>query len=80
MSQRFTLNKQDLLKVGKGALIAGSGALLTYLLGQLPNVDFGQYTPIIVSVLSIAINAALKFIEGQKTPVVVTPLRDEEIE
>lgn len=65
MSSKFTLNKTDLSKIGKGALVAAGGALLTYLLGELPNVDFGQYTPIVVTVLSIAINAGLKFLQGK---------------
>ena len=64
-SKQFSLNKEDLLKIGKGALIALSGALLTYLLQVLPNVDFGVYTPMVVSVASILINAGLKFIQGK---------------
>lgn len=64
-SERFTLNKEDLQKIVKGAVIALSGALLTYLLQVLPNVDFGVYTPTVVAVASILINAGLKFIQGK---------------
>ena len=63
------MNKIQLKKVGKGAAIAGAGALLTYLLGQLPNVDFGQYTPVAVAVLSTLINTLLKLIETPKQEV-----------
>ena len=80
MSPKYSLNKEDLLKIGKGVIIALSGAVLTYLLQILPQIEFGPYTPIAAALLSIAINAGLKFVEGQKQPVVVTPLRDEEIE
>lgn len=66
MSKPFSLNKEDLKKIGKGTVIAGSGAVLTYLLSQLPKVDFGQYTPLITATLSILINSALKFIDGQE--------------
>lgn len=65
-SARFTLNKQDGQKIIKGALIALGGALLTYLLEIIPQIDFGVYTPTVVAVASIVINAGLKFIAGKK--------------
>lgn len=65
MSKRFTLNKEDSLKIAKGAGIAISGALLTYLAQVLPNVDFGQYSLIIAPILSILINAGLKLVKGK---------------
>jgi hypothetical protein len=66
MSKKYSLNREDLIKIGKGAAIAVSGAVLTYALSEINNIDFGQYTAIVVSVFSILINGALKFIEGQK--------------
>lgn len=54
-----------LRKIAKGAAIASGGALLTYLLGELPNIDFGQYTPVAVAVFSTLINAALKALQTQ---------------
>ena len=65
-SNRFSLNKEDALKILKGASIAIGGALLTYLLEILPKVDFGQYTLIVAPIISILINAGLKFISGKK--------------
>jgi hypothetical protein len=61
------MNKVQLKKIGKGAIIAGSAAVLTYLLGVLPNVDFGPYTAAVTAVLSIAINAGLKLLESQRS-------------
>lgn len=63
---KYSLNKQDAAKILKGALIAGSGAVLAYALQILPTIDFGEYTGIAAALLAIAINAGLKFIEGQK--------------
>lgn len=81
MSKPLSLNKQDVYKILKGACIAMGGALLTYLLQAINDVDFGQYTGAIVAVLSILINAGLKFIEGQKSePVTVESLPDNQIE
>lgn len=64
-SEKFTLNKEDGLKIAKGAGIAIGGALLTYLLEVLPSIDFGNYTLILAPVLSILINAGLKFFSGK---------------
>jgi len=61
-SKRFKLNVEDLTKVGKGCLIAGSGAILTYLAATIPNVEFGEYTPIAVAIFSILANMARKWL------------------
>lgn len=66
VSPKFRLIKEDMLKVGKGALIATSGALLTYALQVIPTVDFGQYTPIVVALASILINAGLKYFQSNE--------------
>lgn len=65
MSEKFKLNKEDGLKILKGAGIALAGALLTFLAELLPNIDFGQYTLVVAPILSILINAGLKFIKGK---------------
>lgn len=63
-SKAYSLNKTDLKKIGKGALIAVGGALLTYLTSVIGNLDLGnQWTPIVVAIGSILINAAWKFIQ-----------------
>jgi len=65
MSEKYTLNKEDGLKIAKGAGIAVGGAVLVYLAEVLPKVDFGEYTPIVVAILSILINAGIKFFKGK---------------
>lgn len=65
-SKRFELNDEDLKKIAKGAGIAVGGALLVYIAEVLPSVNFGEYTPLIVAVASIAVNACLKWIDGNK--------------
>lgn len=64
-SKKFTLNSQDLKKVGIGAGVAMSGALLTYLTSVIGDIDFGTWTPIAVSVFSILANIARKWLAGQ---------------
>jgi hypothetical protein len=65
MSPKFTLNAEDLTKIGRGLLIALAGAVLTYLASIIGNVDFGPYTPVVVAVGSTLINAGLKFLQGK---------------
>lgn len=66
MSKRFRLNKEDSIKILTGSGIAMGGALLTYILEILPSIDFGEFTPVVVAVFSILINAGRKFLEGKK--------------
>ena len=61
MSKRFKLNKEDGVKIAKGAGIALAGALLTFGAQLIPSVDFGQYDAGIAAVLMIVINAGLKW-------------------
>lgn len=63
-SKRFTLNRVDMNKLLIGACVAMAGALLTYVAENVGHVDFGEYTPIVVAVISILVNAGRKFIGG----------------
>jgi len=63
-SPKFSLNNIDRKKVGKGALIAVWGALLTYFEQFIITVDFGQFTPVVMLVNSILVNMVQKFLSG----------------
>lgn len=63
-SKQYSLNIEDFKKILVGALIAIAGAFLTYLLQVVGQIDFGTYTPLVVALSSIAINAARKYIAG----------------
>lgn len=65
MQEAFTFDKETMKKILKGALIAVSGALLTYIAQYVSSTDFGVYTPLVVSVSSILINAGKEFIKGK---------------
>lgn len=64
VSPSFSLNKTDLIKIGKGAIFALCGALLTYLAQTIPHIDFGSYTPIITALLAVAMNTAHKWLSA----------------
>lgn len=49
--------RTSLVKIGKGALIAGLGAAGAVALAQLQSLDFGAWQPIVGMVLSVAVNA-----------------------
>ncbi len=61
-----SIDTKGLIKVAKGAGIAGGAAVLTYLVEAIPGVDFGPYTAIIVAVAGIVINFARKWIMNYK--------------
>lgn len=66
-SARFSLDTTDWKKIGKGALIALGGALLTYVASILSLIDIGStWTPILVGMLGVLINAGWKFIENHQ--------------
>lgn len=58
-------DKATLIKIGKGALIAGGGALLVYVLQSLSSMDFGEMTPLITSLCAILINSIREYIKGE---------------
>lgn len=62
----FKLDRTGLKKIAIGAGIAAGGAALTYLVEAIPGVDFGQMTPVIVSIASIVINAVRKWLSTYK--------------
>jgi len=65
MSEKFKLNKQDMKKVGKGALIALGGTILTILQEAIPNIDFGKYTVIVVGLNSVLVNFIRLWVAGK---------------
>lgn len=63
MNNQFTFTKENLQKVGKGILISAGAAVLTYLAQFISSTDFGVYTPVVVALGGILINAAREFIK-----------------
>ena len=64
-SPKLQLNKKDGAKILKGAGYAAGGAVAVYLLGLLPQIDFGELTIYVVPIASICLNAAVKFFKGK---------------
>ena len=51
------MTQEKWLKIGKGALIAVAGALVAYIPEAVTSVDWGSYTPFVVALASILVNA-----------------------
>lgn len=66
MQKANKLDRDTIVKIGKGAGIAMGGALCVYLLEVIPNIDFGSLTPAIVGIASILINAVREYMKGEK--------------
>jgi hypothetical protein len=63
-SKKFALNKNDVIKILKGAGIAALGAGATYLFANVAQMDFGQYTPFVAAMAAIILNLLRKWISG----------------
>ena len=70
LSPRWKLNKKDGKSLLKGFVIMLVGTSLAWGLNQLPNVDFGQYTYILVPVLGLLFNTGLKWVTDEQGKVV----------
>ena len=66
ISPKYKLNSVDMNKVGKGALIAFGGFVLVYISDLLPQIDWGEYAPLIVPMGAILINFFIKLLQGKK--------------
>lgn len=60
-----TLNQTDWRKIGKGAIIAITGALLTYGSQIVSSTDFGSYTLLVGALWSVLTNMGWKLLEGK---------------
>lgn len=55
----------SLIKVFKGALIAGGAVALLYVMQWLITCDFGSYSALVVGLLSVVINIVKEYRKGE---------------
>lgn len=65
-SPRWELYREDLKKVGVGALVALGGALATYAETAIPGIDFGQWQVLVVAVNSVLVNLLRKWVTDHR--------------
>lgn len=60
-SKPFTMDMNDVVSIGKNALLVGIAAVLTYVGENLANVDLGTFGPLVVPVVAVVINTVVKW-------------------
>lgn len=55
----------DYKKILKGLVITLISAALTYVVEQIPNVDFGQYTLLVVGAANILVNSIREYLRSK---------------
>ena len=65
-SKKFTLNWGDLSKIGKNALLVGSAAALTYVAGNLDQIDLGSLGALFVPIVAVGLDTAIKWLKDNK--------------
>jgi len=65
-SKKFTLNWADLAKIGKNALLVGSAAALTYVAGNLDEIDLGSLGALLVPIVAVGLDTAIKWLKDNK--------------
>ena len=63
-SAKMSLNKADMVKIGKGAVLVLTAAAITYVAENAASIDFGVYTGAVVAGVSILLNALRKWAAG----------------
>jgi len=63
-SNAFQLNKNDFLSLAKNALMVGLAAILTYVGQNLSHIDLGAGTALVVPVVTIMIDSAVKWVRN----------------
>jgi hypothetical protein len=66
MSTRYHLDTRDALSVVKNAILVGTAAVLTYLLDNLQEIDWGHMGILLVPVVTVFLDSLVKWIKGPK--------------
>jgi hypothetical protein len=69
MSARYSLNVNDAVNLVKNAVLVGTGAVLTYVIENINSVDWGTTGVLLVPVVTVLLDAVVKWIKGPKTVV-----------
>lgn len=66
MSQKYSLNVNDLVNLGKNAVLVGVGSLLTYVLENINSIDWGSTGILLVPVVTVILDGVVKWLKGPR--------------
>jgi hypothetical protein len=66
MSQRYSLNVNDLVNLGKNALLVGAGSILTYVLENINTIDWGSSGVLLVPFVTLVLDSVVKWLKGPR--------------
>jgi len=62
-SKSFTMDVNDVISVGKNALLVGLAAVLTYVGENISDIDLGAASALVVPVVVVAVNTLVSWIK-----------------
>jgi uncharacterized membrane protein AbrB (regulator of aidB expression) len=62
-SKAFSMDLNDLVSVGKNALLVGIAAVLTYIGENMANIDLGSASVLVVPIVVVMVNTIVSWIE-----------------
>jgi len=62
-SKAFSVDVNDVVSIGKNALLVGLAAVLTYVGEHISNVDLGSASALVVPVVAIVVNTLVNWIK-----------------
>jgi len=65
-SSRFSLNVNDLVNLGKNALLVGAGSILTYVLENINTIDWGSTGVLLVPFVTLVLDSVVKWLKGPR--------------
>lgn len=63
-SKSFALDANDLISVGKNALLVGAAAVLTYVGENITKIDLGSMSALVVPVVVVFVNTLVNWIKN----------------
>jgi hypothetical protein len=67
-SKSFSLDMTDTMNLFKNALLVAVAAFLTAVVNSLGHLDLGQYTPLIVPMVTVILDTIIKWAKNNSKP------------
>jgi len=69
-SKKFTLNLVEVTRIGKNAALVAIAAALTYIAGNLDQIDLGTAGALLVPIIAVGLDTAIKWLKDNKDVVI----------